>query len=93
MPEGHYVAAVSPEDVEWERVGLIEALYDGITTRALDALGVKAGWRCMDVGAGRGSIARWLAERVGTGIAMYRAMEMTFWLPQTEATLAQVEGR
>jgi tetratricopeptide (TPR) repeat protein len=27
-----------------------------------------------------------------TAIAMYRAMEMTFWLPQTEAALAQVEG-
>ena len=28
-----------------------------------------------------------------TAIAMYRAMEMTFWLPQTEAALAQMEGR
>jgi sugar phosphate isomerase/epimerase len=26
-------------------------------------------------------------------IDLYRAMEMTFWLPQTEAALAQVEGR
>jgi hypothetical protein len=26
-------------------------------------------------------------------IAMYRAMAMTFWLPQTEAALAQVEGQ
>jgi hypothetical protein len=25
-------------------------------------------------------------------IALYRAMEMTFWLPQTEAALAQVEA-
>jgi class 3 adenylate cyclase/tetratricopeptide (TPR) repeat protein len=28
-----------------------------------------------------------------TAIEMYRAMEMTLWLPQTEAALAQVEGR
>jgi class 3 adenylate cyclase/tetratricopeptide (TPR) repeat protein len=28
-----------------------------------------------------------------TAIEMYRDMEMTFWLPQAEATLAQVEGR
>ena len=27
---------------------------------------------------------------MGTTIALYRAMEMTFWLPQAEATLAQV---
>jgi tetratricopeptide (TPR) repeat protein len=28
-----------------------------------------------------------------TAIAMYRAMDMTFWLPQAEAALAPVEGR
>jgi tetratricopeptide (TPR) repeat protein len=28
-----------------------------------------------------------------TAITMYQAMDMTFWLPETEATLAQVEGR
>jgi hypothetical protein len=27
-----------------------------------------------------------------TAIELYRAMEMTFWLPETEAALAQVEG-
>jgi hypothetical protein len=26
-------------------------------------------------------------------IDLYRAMDMTFWLPQAEAALAQVEGR
>ena len=25
-------------------------------------------------------------------MALYRAMDMTFWLPQAEAALAQVEG-
>src|SRR5262249_9585667 len=29
---------------------------------------------------------------LSTAIDLYRAMEMTFWLPQTEAVLAQVEG-
>jgi tetratricopeptide (TPR) repeat protein len=29
---------------------------------------------------------------LSTAIAMYRAMEMTFWLPQAEAALAQVSG-
>jgi tetratricopeptide (TPR) repeat protein len=28
-----------------------------------------------------------------TAIELYRAMDMTFWLPQAEAALAQVEGR
>jgi len=30
---------------------------------------------------------------LSTAIAMYRAMEMTFWLPQAETALAQVEER
>ena len=29
---------------------------------------------------------------LSTAIDMYRAMDMSFWLPQTEAALAQVEG-
>jgi tetratricopeptide (TPR) repeat protein len=30
---------------------------------------------------------------LSTAIELYRAMEMTFWLPETEAVLAQVTGR
>jgi SAM-dependent methyltransferase len=65
MQEERYVVAGYPEDAEWERLGLLETMDDGSTTRALAALGVASGWQCLDVGAGRGSIARWLAEHVG----------------------------
>jgi hypothetical protein len=30
---------------------------------------------------------------LSTAITMYRTMDMTFWLPQTEAALTQVEAR
>jgi hypothetical protein len=30
---------------------------------------------------------------LSTAMELYRAMEMTFWLPETEAALAQVEAR
>jgi Flp pilus assembly protein TadD len=30
---------------------------------------------------------------LSTAIDLYRAMEMTFWLPQAEAALVQVEGK
>jgi hypothetical protein len=36
---------------------------------------------------GRGAQAR---PELSATIAMYRAMEMTFWLPQTESALARV---
>jgi Flp pilus assembly protein TadD len=29
---------------------------------------------------------------LSTAITLYRAMDMTFWLPQTEAALVQVDG-
>jgi hypothetical protein len=29
---------------------------------------------------------------LSTAIALYRSMDMIFWLPQAEATLAQVSG-
>ena len=32
-------------------------------------------------------------RELSTAIEMYRTMAMTFWLPQAEAALAQVEGR
>ena len=30
---------------------------------------------------------------LSAAIALYRAMDMAFWLPQAEAALAQVEGQ
>jgi hypothetical protein len=30
---------------------------------------------------------------LSTAIELYQAMEMTFWLPETEAAVAQVEER
>jgi ubiquinone/menaquinone biosynthesis C-methylase UbiE len=48
-----------------QRFQSLEALYDPRTVRFLEATGIDAGWRCLEVGAGAGSIAAWLAERVG----------------------------
>ena len=42
----------------------LAAWLDPVTTARLAGTGVTDGWRCLDVGAGGGSIATWLAERV-----------------------------
>jgi ubiquinone/menaquinone biosynthesis C-methylase UbiE len=49
-----------------QRFESLEALYDSRTIRFLTATGVDSGWRCLEVGAGGGSIAAWLSDRVGT---------------------------
>lgn len=60
-------------DSAWERerrrLAGIEATFDGFTAAAFDRVGVRAGWRCLDVGAGGGSVARGLAERGASVVA------------------------
>ncbi|HYO52835.1 class I SAM-dependent methyltransferase [Archangium sp.] len=43
----------------------IEGMADHITIRRIESLGIQAGWRCLEVGCGGGSIARWMSYRVG----------------------------
>jgi SAM-dependent methyltransferase len=50
---------------EPERLKLLEDHADPTTIRRLRDAGVGRGWNCLEVGAGRGSIARWLCEQVG----------------------------
>lgn len=50
-----------------ERFPALSDLYDDETIRCLQALGIAPGWHCLEVAAGGGSIARWLAGQVGTG--------------------------
>jgi SAM-dependent methyltransferase len=47
------------------RHALLAAVADPSSIRALERIGVQPGWRCLDVGTGGASVARWLAERVG----------------------------
>jgi precorrin-6B methylase 2 len=53
------------EPAERRRMRLLEAALDPVTISGLSQLEVQPGWRCWEVGAGSGSIARWLAERAG----------------------------
>lgn len=50
---------------ERERLGALEDALDPVTTRHLARLGVGPGKRCLEVGAGAGSVAFWMADRVG----------------------------
>ena len=47
------------------RLVALEEAYDPGTVGRLENLGVGRGWSCLEVGAGAGSIARWLGRRVG----------------------------
>ncbi len=50
---------------EDERLTLMSQMLDPHTFFRLEQAGVGSGWRCLEVGAGNGSVSRWLADRVG----------------------------
>ena len=56
-------------DHEWtgerQRLRALETVRDPWTIHHLDTIGVQEGWRCLELGAGGGSIAEWLCDAVG----------------------------
>ncbi|MEV4937824.1 class I SAM-dependent methyltransferase [Streptomyces zaomyceticus] len=69
--DGRYGEAVfRPEqEGEGERIDFGALAYDDITMARLRALGAGPGWRCLDVGAGTGTVSRRLLEEAGvTGV-------------------------
>jgi tetratricopeptide (TPR) repeat protein len=80
-----------PPDVEQAEVHYQQALTlaDELGMRPLQA-------HChRGLGTLYAATGQWEQARtaLSTAIDLYRAMDMTFWLPQTEAALAQVEGQ
>jgi len=64
MSEGRYVFSNAWEMAE-RRLEFLELEHDPTTKRRALETGLESGWHCLEVGAGRGSIVRWLSEVVG----------------------------
>ncbi len=91
MNSSEYFASQSPDAIERARLNDLSEIYDQVTIRRAARLGIAAGWRCLEVGAGAGSIARWFAERVGpTGRVVAADLNTRFL---EEIRLANVEVR
>ena len=50
---------------ERERLASLEAVFDPWEIPQFEAVGIKEGWNCLEIGAGGGSIAEWFCKRVG----------------------------
>ncbi|MCW2990230.1 MAG: hypothetical protein JWM73_824, partial [Solirubrobacterales bacterium] len=59
----------SDDEVERRRLELLQRHHDPDSIAALERTGVGPGWRCLDVGAGAGSISRWLLGREASVLA------------------------
>ncbi len=69
----------------------LEVCFDALTQRQLAARGLRRGWRCLEVGAGSGSVARWLARQSGPSGHVLATDVDTRWidaggLPNLEVT-------
>ena len=65
MGQQAYWSADSAFEAERERLSILEHLFDDITQDSLTQLVVREGWWCCEIGAGGGSITRWLSQVVG----------------------------
>ena len=65
MLKTDYVFQATEEPRELVRLQMLERIFDAGTQRRMLATGLTTGWHCLEVGAGAGSIVRWLEQRVG----------------------------
>lgn len=84
-----YVFDNAAPEAEQRFTGL-EALYDPVTFRNLNGTGVGTGWQCLEVGAGGGSVARWLAERVAPAGHVLATDLDPQWIPPADRSSLEV---
>jgi ubiquinone/menaquinone biosynthesis C-methylase UbiE len=60
-----YIFSNVHDAAEHKRLRSIESIFDPVTQRWLEEAGLGAGSRALEVGAGAGSIAAWMADKVG----------------------------
>jgi 2-polyprenyl-3-methyl-5-hydroxy-6-metoxy-1,4-benzoquinol methylase len=60
-----YIFEDNKHDQELNRLRRIESALDPFTLELLKKTGIASGWECLEVGAGAGSILRWLGGQVG----------------------------
>jgi SAM-dependent methyltransferase len=78
-PESMYVFDNAEEEHARRRFAGLPLIFDPGTIRLLSERGVGPGWRCLEVGGGGGSVAAWLAERVGpTGSVLVTDIDTRF---------------
>jgi SAM-dependent methyltransferase len=69
---------------ELERLSALEEIFDPFSSRNLERLGIQPGWRCLEVGAGAGSIARRMGELAGPGNVVATDLAVDYLAPLAE---------
>lgn len=65
MSDDSYGVRDDEAALEARRLGYLAEARDPKTVELISRCGIAPGWHCLEVGAGTGSVARWMAEQVG----------------------------
>ena len=68
-------------EAERRRLRLLEESFDPFSFRQLENLGVRTGWRCLEIGAGAGSVAAKMAELAGPENVVATDLSLAFLGP------------
>jgi SAM-dependent methyltransferase len=75
-------------DDERDRLDVLEQVFDPASRDCLGRVPLPPGGQCLEIGAGAGSIARWLCDRVGpTGRVVATDLDTGFLEARTETNL------
>ena len=76
------------------RMAALAAQHNDATFRYMEKCGIALGWNCLEIGAGDGSVARWMAARVGpAGFVLATDIDPRFVLEDSAANPANMEVR
>ena len=65
MSQSDYIFTDTQFESELTRLQELEKIYDPASRRQILATGITTGWQCLEIGAGAGSMMRWMSEIVG----------------------------
>ncbi len=70
------------QSIAGERLELLAKIFDPLSHACLDRVSIQKGWSCWEIGAGCGTIASWLCDRVGgSGSVLATDLEPRFVQP------------
>jgi SAM-dependent methyltransferase len=85
---GHAYPFDTADPAERRRLDAHAELWDPFTFRTLEATGIGEGWRCLEIGAGTGTVAAWLQARVGQrGMVVATDIETRWLEPMADSNL------
>ena len=81
------------DETERRRLDALADLLDPFTFHQLKQIGIEPGWRCLEIGAGTGSVSQWIAKQLGGEGEVLCTDLQTDFITEIDHPLIRVEMR